>query len=89
MGLGECLGNWSDTTYSDDFTNAWYFLFSHGYQGEDWKQSNEFFGLAVRDGDVAPVSEPIPALSSQLQLTLVASMMAAVMWVWRRQTGEI
>lgn len=51
---------WSDTTYSGDITEAWYFRFNFGEQVLEEKVY-DLFGLAVMDGDIAaavPIPEP-------------------------------
>ena len=53
---------WSDTEYSADSNNAWYFLYSHGGQGKGNKSAGNS-ALAVRSGDVAPPVAPEPVSS--------------------------
>ncbi len=48
---------WSGTEFSDNTLDSWHFSFDGGLQGEGPKDSN-FYALAVRSGDVAPVPEP-------------------------------
>ncbi len=48
---------WSGTEFSDITLDSWHFGFDGGLQGEGPKNSN-FYALAVRDGDVAPIPEP-------------------------------
>lgn len=52
---------WSGTEYATNTDFAWYFRFDGGRQDVSSKLNlTNFFALAVRDGDVAPVSDPIP-----------------------------
>ncbi len=43
--------------YSEGYNNAWYYNFDYGFQSSGDKNYYDFYGLAVRSGDVA-VPEP-------------------------------
>lgn len=69
----------TDNRYSSTDPGAIGFIFSSGTQSDFW-QRNDFFALAVRDGDVGTISEP-----SLYPLTLVALAMLGVISRRRRQ----
>ena len=56
---------WSGTESTQNPTNAWCFSMDGGYQGDSTMVDSNFYGLAVRDGDVAvPISSTIWLLIS-------------------------
>ncbi len=53
-------GYWSETVY--DLNNSWDFKFSNGNQVWNHISNNEFYAMAVHDGDIGAVSTvPLPA----------------------------
>ena len=51
---------WSDTPYDNDGINAWAFNFSSGEQTGSYSLAG-YQALAVRDGDIALATVPVPA----------------------------
>ena len=52
---------WSGTEYTPGPFDAWWFNITHGDQGRGYN-GYETYAWAVRDGDVAPVPEPVTML---------------------------
>jgi len=69
---------WSGTEYAPNTSDAWYFSFSNGYQGNDDKQ-DALYAWAVRPGDIGLV--PVPPAA-----WLFASALGVMGWL-RRKAG--
>ncbi len=73
---------WSGTEYADDPDGAWGFRMGYGYQTINY-ESYDFYGLAVRSGQVstAPIPEPATMLLFGIGLVSLAG-------VGRRRKGS-
>lgn len=62
-------GDWSGTTYAPSSSDAWFFVFSAGYQDYVSKSDNEYYAWAVSPGDaLVPVPGAVWMLGSALGL---------------------
>jgi PEP-CTERM motif len=66
---------WSGLEYAPQPSSAWAFITSFAYQVPESKQGQSFFAMAVRNGDVVAVPEP---LTGAMMLVGLGAMMAAV-----------